>query len=216
MPVTFEIPNVIMLNKYGKFIAITPPGFTIPAANAVAVEAADTDGWLTPYNRNLDMYVSVAIPIPEGWGVVVERFNWGDSHKDARIFYEVWQEPGQLAPYMIEEKFHCCGVLTQANEDNRSTHPSAATQVEFRIWNRSASADFPAAVDAYVELSGWVYLFRIDCIKDILRTAQEIHFNMVDDDLNAIVQGVRELKEVLQAGGYGPAVEPMPPIGRRS
>lgn len=141
MPVIFAVPDVIALNQWGKFVAVTPPGFTIPAANAVSVEAADTGGWLTPYNRNLNLYVPVTIPIPEGWAAVVERFNWGDSHKDARLFYEVWQEPGELAPYMIEEKFHCCGVLTAANEDNRCvppgtlvmSNPSLKPMEEFKV-----------------------------------------------------------------------------------
>ncbi|GAH18521.1 unnamed protein product, partial [marine sediment metagenome] len=120
-PVTFQIPNVLTLNQWGKFIAVTPPGFTIPAANAVSVTGADTGGWLAPYNRNLGLYAPVTIPIPEGWAAIVERFSWGCSDNDGRVFYEVWQEPGALAPYMIEEKFHCCGVVTSANTDNRST-----------------------------------------------------------------------------------------------
>lgn len=215
MPVIFEIPSVLTLNQWGKFIAITPPGFTIPAANAVSVTGADTEGWLRPYNRNLDLYVPVTIPIPERWAAVVERFNWGDSHKDSRLFYEVWQEPGELAPYMIEEKFHCCGVLTQANEDNRSTHPSAATKLEFRIWNRSASAGFPAAVDAYVEISGWVYLFRIEFLDEILETSKQVHFDTQEKAYQDIITALRDLKDTLLAGGYEPTATPMPPIGRQ-
>jgi len=198
MPVIFAVPNVIILNKYGKFIAITPPGFTIPAANAVSVTGDDTGGWLTPYNRNLTLYAAVTIPIPEGWAAVVERFNWGCSDNDGRIFYEVWQEPGKLAPYMIEEKFHCCGVITSANTDNRSTHPSAATKLEFRIWNRSLTvAEFPAAVDAYVEISGWVYLFHVEFLDEILATSKEVHFDAQDKSAQEIIEAIRDLKEAL-------------------
>ncbi|MBA7707068.1 hypothetical protein ES703_115933 [subsurface metagenome] len=195
MPVIFEIPDVLILNKFGKFIAITPPGFTIPAANAVSVEAADTGGWLTPYNRNLGLYVPVTIPIPEGWAAIVERFNWGCSDNDGRIFYEVWQEPGALAPYMVEEKFHCCGVVTSANTDNRSTHPSAAVQLEFRIWNRSLTlAEFPAAVDAYVEISGWVYLFRLEHLDKILKTSTEAGYQRLDKYFNDLMNALQALK----------------------
>ena len=194
MPVTFQIPNVLTLNKWGKFISISPPGFTIPAANAVSVEAADTGGWLAPYNRNLGLYVPLAIPIPERWAVVVERFNWGCSDNDGRIFYEVWQEPGALAPYMIEEKFHCCSVVTVANQDNRSTHPSAGTKIEFRIWNRSASAGFPAPVDAYVEFAGWVYIFRLEFLDEILKTSKEAGYKRLEKYSNDIMGALGALK----------------------
>ncbi|MBA7660605.1 hypothetical protein ES703_68608 [subsurface metagenome] len=204
MPVIFEIPDVLVLNKFGKFIAVTPPGFTIPAANAVSVTGADTGGWLAPYNRNLNLYAPVTIPIPEGWAAIVERFNWGCSDNDGRIFYEVWQEPGALIPYMIEEKFHCCGVVTSANTDNRSTHPSAAVQLEFRMWNRSLTlAEFPAAVDAHVEISGWVYLFRLEFLDEILKTSTEAGYKRLEKYFNDIMNALGALK--------GAPPPPMPP-----
>lgn len=194
MPVTFEIPDVISLNQWGKFITITPPRFIIPAANAVSITTADTNGWMEPYNRNLDLYTSVIIPIPEGWAAVVERFNWGDSHKDSRLFYEVWQEPGLLAPYMIEERFHSCAVITQANEDNHNPHPSAATKLEFRMWNRSASPDFPATVDAYVELSAWLYLFKIEHLDTLLEISEYREVQMIDKYMQDILEAIRNIQ----------------------
>jgi len=180
MPVTFAISSVLSYDQYGKFIAVSPPSFDIPASDAVSVTADDTNGWLEPYNRNQDKAVDVAVPIPSGWGAVVERFNWGGTSRPDKVFYEIWVEAGPLSPFHIEETFHCCGVITDACVDNRSTHPSSGLKITFRIWNRTASPGMTAE-DVHVELAGWMYKFRLEYLDEVKRMSAERQVDVLEE-----------------------------------
>lgn len=203
MPVTFRPPDVMELDKYGKFIAVSLPSMTIAAADAVSITAADAGGWLG--SCGLDPTIRVQLPISKGWGAVIERFNFGDTSRPDKVFYEIWVDPGPLAEYVTWEReeevegwyFHCCGIITNANVDNRSTHPSSAAQLDLKLWNRTASPGM-VAEDVTIEFAVWFYKFKLEYLEKIQAMSFANLFGNLSDKLDEVVRQYKEMNELLR------------------
>lgn len=185
MPIASSIQDAFTLNQMGKYTAYCPQPHIIEAADAVSIEADNTGNWLYPFDAYPEDAYYYTIKIPKGFAAIIERFDWGNSDNDARIFYELWHDIGEVGKYIVNYddvpgSFHSCGVLTNSCDNNDGIHPMSGKYFEFRIWNRSASDTYGQQfgqpvdpVDAYIELSVWMYMFRTEYLETITEASNK-------------------------------------------
>lgn len=203
MPVSFEVPDIIELNKYGWFTKWRMPGITIPASAAVSISADDTGSWLNPFTR-VAPYVAGDFSLRghrgiDKWGLIIERFNWGETSRPDKVYYEIWNY-GVLVKPQEQEGFHCCGKIGFADVDNRSTHPTAVEKLVLKLWNCSSPAE-----DVWVEFAIWYYLFPLDNLEKIaalnadLNTVKMVEsLNRVEEKLDTLAAKLDTLNERLR------------------
>ncbi len=181
--ISTSLPNVLKLNRYGKFAAYNPGAFEILAANAVSIEAADTGNWLYPTGRpenDPDVQI-LTIEIPKDFAAIMCGFDWGNSDNTSAIYYELYRGQAVLEEYNVNYlddipgDFDSCGVVTGASNNNYGVHPVTGKRFQYRIWNRTASATYGLPfgapiqpIDVLVELAVWMYIFRVELLENVL------------------------------------------------
>ena len=144
MPIEFGVGEAIELLRYGKFTLLSLAG-TIPAAEAV--EITETPSVKPPA-------VEAVYHIIPHWLVVTERFNWGETSRPDKVYYELWQY-GKIIPTAYEEGFYCGSMIRGSNVDNVCTHIFAAERIHVKLWNATGLS--PA--DVYYDFTVWYYTY---------------------------------------------------------
>lgn len=206
MPVSFRPSEALALDKYGIFTKWRHPGFTIPAANAVSITAQNTGKYRAPHTVH-PAYVTYDWDIPSQWGLIVERFNWGETSIPDKLYYEIWNWGVFLRP-QEQEGYHCGGKVGYADRDNRSTHPAASKKLQVRFWNCSSPAE-----DIWVEFCMWYYTFPLANLDKILDMSFESLFDMLFDKLDKLNANIEKLTDVVRLSSG--LVVPSPTIGER-
>lgn len=188
MPVVFRVPGVLELNKYGVFTTVAIPGGSISKTQSVSISdilarTGLTKGYgITPHATiRLDIK-NFEPKVKEGWGAVIERFNWGASSRPNKLYYEIWNY-GMLTPEMMQEGYHCGSFITEANVDNTCTHPAASNRLDVKLWNCSDPAQ-----DVYYEFAGWFYKFDMQYLDSVVEKSFASLFTQLSDDIDAAIK----------------------------
>ena len=147
MPIEFGVGEAIELLKCGKFTLLSLSG-TIPAAEAVDIVS-------TPMPRAVPPSVEAIYHIEPGFVVLTERFNWGETTRPDKVYYELWQYGGGRyfkTPYA--EGFYCGSKIRGSNVDNVCTHIFAGERIHVRLWNCSSPAE-----DVYYDFTVWYFTY---------------------------------------------------------
>lgn len=159
MPIEFGVGEVIELLKCGKFTLLSLSG-SIPLVEAVEIVS-------TPMPASVPPSVDAIYSIEPGFIVLTERFNWGDTSKPEKVYYELWQYGGGKyikTPY--PEGFYCGSKIRTSNIDNVCTHICAGERIHVKLWNCSSPAE-----DVDYDFTVWYFTYaagRHDDVLDIL------------------------------------------------
>jgi len=141
MPVTFRPSEVLELAKYGYFTQQRVWGQSIALAKAVSIAASDIydpEGVPRPYTKAAPAGEHI-INIKKGWGMIIELFDWGDTSRPDKVYYEIWHEGPLVIPQAVEG-FHCGAFIGEANLENVSTHPVMANRLILKVWNATGAS----------------------------------------------------------------------------
>ena len=144
MPIEFRVGEAIELLRYGKFTLLSLAG-TIPAVEAVTI--TETPSVKPPA-------VEAVYHIVPGWIVLTERFNWGETSRPDKVYYELWQY-GKTIPTAYQEGFYCGSMIRGSNIDNICTHIFAADRIHVKLWNATGAAP----EDVYYDFTVWYYTY---------------------------------------------------------
>lgn len=213
MPVTFRPEDVLSLNRWGTFTTFHLPGQTIAAGSAISladIVAKTLSARGLPFQKPYGVNPAAIheIPLEPGYACIIERFNFGDTSRPDKVYYEIhnW---GRVVTPQAQEGWHCGGTIGEANIDNRSTHPSAAERLELRVWNCTADA---GAEDVWYEFAAWFYIFELVHLPEILSLSFDALFDRQNEVLERICQQLKEMNEYLKRL---PAAPPPAPIAAR-
>jgi len=168
MPVTFSVGEVLELIKYGKFTLLGLYG-EIPAEDATPI---------TSIPMTKPPAVEAVYHIKPGWLVVTERYNWGETSRPNKVYYEIWNDPGPLEVISENQGFYCGGKIRESNIDNRSTHILSGGKVHIKLWNCSDPPE-----DVVYSFTVWYYAYLAKYHDKVLKT-----FRRVPDALDRIIE----------------------------
>ena len=109
MPIEFSVGEALKLLQYGKFTLLSIHG-EIAAKDAVTIDK-------TPFTANPPT-VDAVYDIRDDWYVLTERFNWGDTSRPNKVYYELWNDPGELELPEWNVGFYCGSKIRESNIDN--------------------------------------------------------------------------------------------------
>jgi len=160
MPVGFTPSELLEYLRLGKFTGFTMSG-EIPASEAVEITQ-------TPMPINSES-VTNQYGIRVGWAILTQRYNWGDTSRPDRVYYELWNTgiPEGLQPKKKVARFlsgyYIGGKIKSADRDNWCTHMIASETVTVKLWNCS---DPPK--DVWYDFALWFYTFPQEYLMDVL------------------------------------------------
>jgi hypothetical protein len=185
VPIDFTVGEAIKLLEYGKFTLLTLSG-VIPASEAV--EITETPSLKPPA-------VEAVYHIEPGWVVLTERFNWGETSRPDKVYYELWQY-GKVFKTAYPEGFYCGGFVRGSNVENVCTHIFASERIHVKLWN--ATGRRPE--DVYFDFTVWYYTYRVEFHERVMEIITRT-WTLLEELLGEI----RELKACLRglAGRVG-------------
>lgn len=171
---------------------IAPPGGSIPAAKNIAISDIIAASETFAHECNLTPHATLTLPVPKNWGMVIERFNWGETSRPNKLYYEIWNWGTVISPQQ-QEGFHCGSMILDANLDNRSTHPVASNKCEVRLWNCSSPA-----VDVWYEVAIWFYKFPMVHLDKIMAMSLYELLGDIDSKFDTLASKLDTLNERLR------------------
>ena len=109
MPIEFGVGEALKLLQYGKFTLLSIHG-EIAAKDAVTIDK-------TPFTA-VAPAVDAVYDIRDDWYVLTERFNFGDTSRPNKVYYELWNDPGELELPEWNVGFYCGSKIRESNIDN--------------------------------------------------------------------------------------------------
>jgi len=183
LPVEFSVGEAITLLEHGKFTLLSFDG-SIPSAKATTI-------FSTPMPVNSEAVKTVyEIAKRPDWGVLTERFNWGETSRPGKVYYELWSwgKPfGIPTPY--GEGFYSGSKIKASQIDNISPHIFAANSIEVKLWNCSSPAEA-----VYYEFTVWYYTYLLERHEKVMEILLK-----TPNTLEAILGELQNLSKVLMA-----------------
>lgn len=154
MPIQFDVGEAIELLKYGKFTLLSLYG-TIDSADATTITKTPMD--VAPA-------VETIYDIRDDWRVITERFNWGETSRPNKVYYELWNDPGELKTIAENMGFYCGSKIREANIDNICTHILSGGKIHVKLWNCSSPAQ-----DVDYDFTVWYYTYMKENHEEVMK-----------------------------------------------
>jgi len=159
MPITFGFGEAMELLQYGKFTVLSLYG-------EIAKEDATE---ITSIPMTEPPAVEAVFTVKEGWVILTERYNFGETSRPDKVYYELWNEPGQAILKKIPMRqenigFYCGAKIREANVENHCTHLLCGGKIRAKFWNCSDPPE-----DVVYSLSVWYYTYRIEYHDEVMR-----------------------------------------------
>jgi len=180
MTITFGFGEAIELLKYGKFTLLSLYG-EISKEDAVKI---------TSIPMTEPPAVEAVYGVKEGWVVLTERYNFGSSSRPNKVYYEIWNEPGEIRkkiPMTIENiGFYCGAKIRESNIENRCTHILCGGEIHVKFWNCSDPPE-----DVVYDFACWYYTYRIRYHDEVMRVMRRTP--MAIEEIAAILRKEGEI-----------------------
>lgn len=175
MPLTFSFGEAAQLVRYGKF-TVLHFSLDIPASEAVVISPP------YPFFKSRPA-VEAVYEIRYSYVVFTERYNFGDTSRPDKVYYELhqfgWPFPKGMSVPEYREGYYCGNRINLSNLENHCTHIFSGRDIHIKLWNATGNAP----EDVYFDISVWYYAFHkkyVEKVYDILFKQWDLTQRIID------------------------------------
>jgi hypothetical protein len=165
--VVTRIPDALELMRYGYFYPWKYPVFTIDAADAITITAAQTNTYFDRYTATTPTETVTPLDLShfEGvtdWCAMICHWHFGYTSRPDKVYFQII-EHGRADPQQFKTDYVAGGYVSDSNIETYTILPPFDNSIDLQFWNVSSPAE-----DVWIDLALTFFLFPKANLQHIL------------------------------------------------